>query len=188
MPGNHDIPLHNIISRFIFPFRRYEHYIDRNMNPFYINEHIAILGINSVTPFTVMDGFVDKQQLNLMADFFKKIPDDVTKIVCMHHNMIKPEQHKVLINLEETLSVFAHCKISIILSGHLHDAYVEKIHRDYISQNMYVVTAATAISHRLRTQPNSFNVIDILSDAFLLTIYELQNKEYVAKDKVGYAL
>src|SRR6266478_4554390 len=47
VPGNHDIPLHNVFLRFAQPFRKYRRYITDEMRPFYADDEIAILGVNT---------------------------------------------------------------------------------------------------------------------------------------------
>lgn len=183
VPGNHDIPLHNIFSRIFFPLKNYKQFITDNLNPYFIQDKVAILGINSTTPFTVMDGFISPAQLNMLKEKFLELPPDIIKIACMHHNMIKPEYHKVIINLDALLKTLAECRVNLILAGHLHDAFIEKIERDFIHHPMYVVTAGTTLSYRLRTQPNSFNFITLHPDGFSLQIYELLNQRFHPQEK-----
>lgn len=180
VPGNHDIPLHNLLSRMLYPFKKYQKYISPDLNPSYQNNEIVILGINSATPFKIMDGHVSQTQLSLMLDFFnhEKRTSQI-KAIFMHHNMIQPQLHKVLINLDEVLHCLADCGVKLILSGHLHDAFIEKIERPYIKYNMYVITAGTALSKRLRTQPQSFNVMLIDHDYFTTCVYAAKDHDFI---------
>ncbi len=47
VPGNHDIPLHNVFDRFLHPLDKYKKYITDNLQPFYADEEIAIVGLNT---------------------------------------------------------------------------------------------------------------------------------------------
>src|SRR5256885_14849667 len=47
VPGNHDIPLFDIIRRFFFPLRRYRRYISTDLRPVYQDEELFVLGINT---------------------------------------------------------------------------------------------------------------------------------------------
>src|SRR6266550_8876633 len=39
VPGNHDVPLHNLLTRFLQPLRKYRRYITNDLRPFhYDNE------------------------------------------------------------------------------------------------------------------------------------------------------
>ena len=41
VPGNHDLPLHNVFKRFVDPLRLYRRCITDNLEPFYADEEIA---------------------------------------------------------------------------------------------------------------------------------------------------
>src|SRR5438552_3952786 len=47
VPGNHDIPLFDIFRRFFFPLTRYKKYITEDTTPEFIDEEIAVYGINT---------------------------------------------------------------------------------------------------------------------------------------------
>jgi 3',5'-cyclic AMP phosphodiesterase CpdA len=47
VPGNHDIPLYDIIRRFFFPLNRYRKYITKDLRPVYQDEELFVLGINT---------------------------------------------------------------------------------------------------------------------------------------------
>src|SRR3954451_17492079 len=46
VPGNHDIPLHNVFARFLEPLTKYEHYITEDLQPAYEDEEVMIVGVN----------------------------------------------------------------------------------------------------------------------------------------------
>ena len=47
IPGNHDIPLFDIIRRFAMPLNRFGTHISEDLNPFYEDQEMALLGINT---------------------------------------------------------------------------------------------------------------------------------------------
>src|SRR5436190_18217785 len=47
VPGNHDVPLRNPFARFIAPLRKYRRYISDDLEPSFVDEEIAVVGINS---------------------------------------------------------------------------------------------------------------------------------------------
>ncbi len=181
VPGNHDIALYRIFERFLMPFDKYKKYISNNINPSFCNNDVAIIGINSATPYTIQDGMVTDEQLKIMHDFFSKTAV-MNRIVVMHHNMIRPEYHKVILNLETVIQALAESRVNYILAGHLHDVCIERIERDYIDYNMYAITAGTALSSRLRTQPNSFNYMTIENNEFNIKVYCRHGDQYLPQD------
>jgi 3',5'-cyclic AMP phosphodiesterase CpdA len=52
VPGNHDVPLYDLMRRWLAPLRRYRHYITDDLAPFYADKEIAILGINTARALT----------------------------------------------------------------------------------------------------------------------------------------
>src|SRR5688572_16980623 len=63
VPGNHDIPLYDVIRRFFFPLQRYRKYITREMRPVYQDDELFVLGINTARSFTHKSGWISEEQL-----------------------------------------------------------------------------------------------------------------------------
>src|SRR5437868_14113401 len=47
VPGNHDVPMHNVYKRFAQPLDKYKRYITDDLAPFYSDEEVAVLGLNT---------------------------------------------------------------------------------------------------------------------------------------------
>src|SRR6058998_2863613 len=47
VPGNHDVPLYDVLRRFLSPLTRYRRYIDETLCPFIELPGLAVLGINT---------------------------------------------------------------------------------------------------------------------------------------------
>src|SRR5436190_6844481 len=45
VPGNHDVPLHNVFRRMLQPLDNYQRYITADLEPFFADDEIAVLGI-----------------------------------------------------------------------------------------------------------------------------------------------
>src|SRR5262245_60920199 len=44
VPGNHDVPLYNLFSRLLLPYRRYQRYISPNLNPVFELPGLLVAG------------------------------------------------------------------------------------------------------------------------------------------------
>src|SRR5689334_8503226 len=44
VPGNHDVPLYNVLARFGDPLGNYRHYITHNLRPVYQDSEVAVVG------------------------------------------------------------------------------------------------------------------------------------------------
>ena len=71
VPGNHDVPLYNVIARFLYPHAGYRRYISKNLEPFYQDDEIAVLGLNSSRSLTFQNGRLNKTQVDKLARVFE---------------------------------------------------------------------------------------------------------------------
>ena len=58
VPGNHDIPLFDLVRRFASPLARFRRYIDPDVDPFFSTDTVAVLGMNTARSNTWKDGRV----------------------------------------------------------------------------------------------------------------------------------
>ena len=52
VPGNHDVPLYDVLRRFLSPLARYRRFIDDSLCPFVELPGVAVLGINTARSLT----------------------------------------------------------------------------------------------------------------------------------------
>src|SRR5919112_1608165 len=53
VPGNHDVPLWNAFKRFLQPLEGFRRFITDDLEPFYSDDEIAIIGVNTARSLTV---------------------------------------------------------------------------------------------------------------------------------------
>src|SRR4030081_3897722 len=85
VPGNHDIPLHNVFARLAQPLEKYRRYIMDELQPFYGDDEIAILGINTARSLTIKGGRINKAQVAWLRERFCAVAPNVIKILVTHH-------------------------------------------------------------------------------------------------------
>src|SRR4030081_1904468 len=56
VPGNHDVPLYNLLARVLKPLRNYQRYISNELEPLYCDDEIAIVGVNTARSLTLKNG------------------------------------------------------------------------------------------------------------------------------------
>lgn len=176
VPGNHDIALYRFIERFFYPYFKYNRWIKSEFGMEYVDEQLAILGINSVTPFKPMGGYITQKQLTDVQTYFQS-HSQKTKIVVMHHNLISSERHKIINDAEKILQIFAQNNIHCVLSGHIHHAYVELLKRNFAQNNLYIITAGTPVSSRT-LEPNSYNLLEFTKNQFKWSLRTLVNHHF----------
>jgi 3',5'-cyclic AMP phosphodiesterase CpdA len=164
VPGNHDVPLHNAYARFFQALDKYKRYITDDLEPFYSDEEVAILGINTARSLTIKYGRVNEEQIAAIRERLCPFADDVTKIIVTHHPFDLPEGHdedELVGRAQLAMEAIAKCGADVLLAGHLHISHTGHSSARYkiAGHSALIVSAGTATSTRGRGETNSFNVL-----------------------------
>lgn len=162
IPGNHDIPLYNVMRRFVSPLDHYDTFISPNHNPTFVDDEIAVVGINSARSFTFKGGTISREQRENAAAIFKGVKGNQVRIVVTHHPFDIPvglSGVSVVRGASEAIHAFAECTVDLFLTGHLHLVHSAPASVFVPGYNAPMLVAGTATSTRARGEPNSFYVI-----------------------------
>ena len=166
VPGNHDVPLHNVFSRFIGPLTKYRRYVTDDLAPFYADDEIAVLGINTARSLTFKSGRINSKQIEHAKERLCSLDTKVIKVVVTHHPFDLPDRRAANDRLRGAglaMEMLWACRCDLLLAGHLHvgDAGSVAMHAVGGSHDAIVVQAGTATSTRGRGELNSFNAIHV---------------------------
>lgn len=166
VPGNHDISLYNVFRRFVEPLKRYKRYITQDLSPVYIDDEIAVLGVNTARSLTFKDGRVNEEQVAQIRAQLAGLDPKVTRIVVTHHPFDLPEhgdEKDIVGRAGMAMQAFARSGVDVLMAGHLHQSHAGSTAERYQLGDYaaLVVQAGTATSTRGRGEVNSFNVLRV---------------------------
>jgi len=166
IPGNHDIPFYNVIARFLAPLSNYKKFISSDLEPYYADAEIAVIGINTARSLVFKGGRINSQQVEAIKRRFCGLDDHITKILVTHHPFDLPHQfgeEDLVGRAEMAMKTIAGCNIDLLLAGHFHISHTGDTTTRYHIPGFsaLVVQAGTATSTRGRGEMNSFNVIRV---------------------------
>jgi 3',5'-cyclic AMP phosphodiesterase CpdA len=191
VPGNHDVPLYDVLRRFLSPLARYRRYIDETLCPFIELPGVAVLGINTARSLTFKDGRINENQVEFIRETFSRTPSESFRVVVTHHPLfaltVGDEVERAIGHQEMALDAIEDSGVDMLLAGHAHHASSQDA-GDLITRagGVLVVQAGTATSTRVREQEQSFNTIDIAEGSATVTVHAWDGDDFRPSDAQRY--
>lgn len=192
VPGNHDVPLYDVLRRFLSPLARYRRFIDDNLCPFVELPGLAVLGINTARSLTFKDGRINQDQVAFIRDTFSRTPRDAFRVLVTHHPLfalpVGEEISRAVGRQELALDAIEEAGVDMLLAGHNHHASSNQA-SDLVTRagGALVVQAGTATSTRVREQEQSFNSIDVADGSVTITVNAWEDGRFAPHDSKRYA-
>lgn len=165
IPGNHDIPLFNIVARVLWPYAGYTRVFGRDLEPQYASSSFLVLAVNTTRRYRHIDGEISQEQIERVSRTLRTAPPDAVRIVVTHQpvHVIKPKDEKNLLHGHEAaVRAWAAAGADIVMGGHIHLPYVRPLGERFagLPRALWSVQAGTACSSRVRhSAPNSVNLL-----------------------------
>ena len=173
VPGNHDVPLHNVFARFFNPLGGYRRHITGDLQPRFIDAELVVIGTDTTRSFTIGGGGIRRRELRRIRGLLKEADRSAVTILVAHHPFDEPHAGAAFGRARpgaEAVEQLACDGIDIFMTGHLHVTFAGPTAKRYNvgGRSAIVVEAGTATSTRVRGEPNAFNVLRVERDAIVV--------------------
>ena len=165
IPGNHDIPLFNLLARVLAPYRRHRHAFGQELEPVYRNDELLAISVNTTRAYRHEDGEVSAAQIKRVCEQLQQASPQQLRLVITHQPVYVTEvrdESNLLHGYQAAVRAWAEAGADLILGGHIHLPFVMALHekRPDIRHRIWAVQAGTAVSTRIRRNAgNSINLI-----------------------------
>lgn len=183
-PGNHDVPVYNLVLRFADPWRRFRKILGADTDAVLEIAGATIVGLNSARRAGLyLDwsrGRLSTEQIAFAAAELQEARAGL-RIVALHHPIL-PGPGKageaVVARARAALATFAGARADLILTGHVHVA--EASLHESSGRPMIIARAGTATSTRIRGEAPSYNLIELQGETLAVGVHRFSERGYEA--------
>jgi 3',5'-cyclic AMP phosphodiesterase CpdA len=166
VPGNHDIPLYDVVSRLVAPLDYYRRYISSELEPEFEDDEMIVLGVNTARAliFPFGEGRINEQQVDRIVRRLATVPAPILRVIVTHHPFDLPpgvHERRLLGRSAMAMARLGEVNADLFLSGHLHISHVSHTVDRYeaAGHSALIVQAGTVSTRGRGGQQPSFNVL-----------------------------
>lgn len=160
VPGNHDMPLHNLPIRLLAPFAGYRLAFGPETEPMVRLPDAVVQGVNTANPLVWKSGRLRLSSLARLTAAFAAAPRGHWRVAVMHHAPVAAADGTPadIANPDRALAALARAGADIVLSGHTHMP-----HAGYAgtAAGVLFLQVGTALSTRLKTGTNDVALVTL---------------------------
>jgi 3',5'-cyclic AMP phosphodiesterase CpdA len=179
VPGNHDVPLWNVVDRFFSPLEKYKRWVTSDLTPTYEDDELLVMGLDSTRSFTIKGGVIDSDDLRAVKRRICLPSSNKFQALVAHHPLVQPpgfEHEETVGGVTRALKLFAECGVDMVMTGHLHESHITM--HEQAGHRILLVQAGTAASLRGRGSErlkNSFNLVEVSEQEIKVISYVYSN-------------
>jgi 3',5'-cyclic AMP phosphodiesterase CpdA len=165
VPGNHDIPMFALATRFLRPYSHWAQVFGTDLEPVLETERLLVLCVNTTRWFRRKHGQVSSAQIARVAERIRSSTPEQLRIVVAHHPVLAirdSDVNNLMRNSRAAVRAWMAAGVDVVMGGHIHLPYLRQLHAEVENppHRAWVVQAGTAVSRRVREGiPNSVNII-----------------------------
>ena len=165
VPGNHDVPLWNVMARFLAPLSRYRRHITSDLRPVYRDVEVVVAGVSTARSLTIGEGRIAMSQVRDIIAALDLAPKTAIRVVVTHHPFDLPPgvgEQRLLGRAYPAMAALAAAGADLFLAGHLHLSHIgHSAERYRIDGHSALIVQAGTVSTRSRGEQPSFNILRI---------------------------
>ena len=171
VPGNHDIPLHNLLARLVRPYAAYQQAFGQVLEPELTTAALCLVTVNTTRWWRHKNGDVSQAQIARVCAQLSRATPQQLRVVVVHQPVHVPrpqDAHDRLRGWQPAVRAWSAAGADIVMGGHIHLPYVCELSSTVagLRRRLWCVQAGTAVSSRIRREaPNSVNLLEFSSDA-----------------------
>ena len=192
VPGNHDIPLYNVLPASLAARSYTASSRDNLFEPTFHDDELAVAGVNTARSNTWKDGRISARPdraapAHSSASARPTSTRSSSPTTRSFRRSTTPAPRSSAAR-RDALAMLEACGCHLILAGHLHLAYAGDVrpHHVEIKRSILVVQAGTAISHRRRDEANAYNLLTIDGDQLRLEVRTWTGQKFAPRGHTDY--
>jgi 3',5'-cyclic AMP phosphodiesterase CpdA len=185
VPGNHDVPLFDVLRRFVSPLDRFRAYVTPHLEPVFADDELAVVGLSTARSLTWKGGRISWAQMERVRALVCAPDPPRLHVLVAHHPFSPPDRaprERLVGRAAAALEVFARCGLDLVLSGHLHRNFSGSFHArgHLLGRAVLALHAGSATSDRLRGEANSYNLLRVAGPALEVELRALAGARFGA--------
>lgn len=173
VPGNHDVPLWDVLRRAVRPLERYRRLLDAETDPVWEDDRLLVIGVNTARSLTISRGRISDEQVASIRARLGADQPRRTRVLVAHHPFI-PARHGLVGRGRGAIDAFASAGLDLVLAGHHHTVFAGSLGDWHVglASSVLVSHASTALSHRRRGEANGWTRIAVTRETIAFDVRE----------------